>query len=158
MSSRSLDDLTPSLKEKALLLEEKAKGAGLDFIITCTARSILEQLALYAQGRMPLRYVNLLRSEAGLWLLNGTTNARKITWTLKSRHIADIIKGEKARAFDVALKNKEGKIHWNLKVDTQDDEVPDYEQLGAIGESIGLEWGGNWKVKDYPHFQEKRHA
>jgi hypothetical protein len=27
--------------------------------------------------------------------------------------------------------------------------------MGEIGESVGLEWGGNWtgKLRDMPHFQ-----
>lgn len=29
-----------------------------------------------------------------------------------------------------------------------------FEKVGAIGKSIGLEWGGDWKsIKDMPHFQ-----
>lgn len=29
-----------------------------------------------------------------------------------------------------------------------------FEKVGAIGESLGLEWGGEWKsIKDKPHFQ-----
>ena len=29
-----------------------------------------------------------------------------------------------------------------------------FEKVGAIGESLGLEWGGSWKsIKDKPHFQ-----
>lgn len=40
-----------------------------------------------------------------------------------------------------------GKPAWNVK-----DEV--WKKIGAIGESKGLEWAGNWKrFKEYPHFQ-----
>ena len=28
-----------------------------------------------------------------------------------------------------------------------------FERMGAIGERCGLEWGGNWKKRDMPHFQ-----
>ena len=29
-----------------------------------------------------------------------------------------------------------------------------FEKVGALGQSIGLEWGGSWKsIKDMPHFQ-----
>jgi peptidoglycan L-alanyl-D-glutamate endopeptidase CwlK len=28
-----------------------------------------------------------------------------------------------------------------------------YDKIGSIGKSIGLEWGGDWKFKDRPHFQ-----
>ncbi|MGL5346303.1 MAG: peptidoglycan-binding protein [Peptostreptococcaceae bacterium] len=48
-------------------------------------------------------------------------------------------------AFDAApLVN--GKIDWNNE--------SLFKKMGQIGESVGLEWGGNWKsFKDTPHFQ-----
>lgn len=34
------------------------------------------------------------------------------------------------------------------------DESPAYKAVGAIGMSLGLDWGGNWKsIVDEPHFQ-----
>lgn len=33
-----------------------------------------------------------------------------------------------------------------------DDEVL-WQKLGDIGIACGLEWGGKWKFRDYPHFQ-----
>ena len=31
---------------------------------------------------------------------------------------------------------------------------PLYDELGPLGESLGLEWGGRWKkIKDTPHYQ-----
>jgi peptidoglycan L-alanyl-D-glutamate endopeptidase CwlK len=34
------------------------------------------------------------------------------------------------------------------------DDSPLYANTGAIGESLGLEWGGHWKsIQDEPHFQ-----
>lgn len=51
-------------------------------------------------------------------------------------------------AFDVTLFNGSQPV-WNS---------PLYKALGAIGEEIGLEWGGNWKsIKDEPHFQLRPH-
>ena len=33
-------------------------------------------------------------------------------------------------------------------------ESPRYKAIGAMGDALGLEWGGNWKtIKDEPHFQ-----
>jgi peptidoglycan L-alanyl-D-glutamate endopeptidase CwlK len=29
----------------------------------------------------------------------------------------------------------------------------EYAEAGAIGIELGLEWGGSWKKKDFPHFQ-----
>jgi peptidoglycan LD-endopeptidase CwlK len=48
-------------------------------------------------------------------------------------------------AFDICPKT-EGKLNWNDK--------KLFGQVGQIGESLGLEWGGSWKkFKDPPHFQ-----
>lgn len=33
---------------------------------------------------------------------------------------------------------------------------PEWEQLGLIGESIGLVWGGRWKSKDKAHFESSK--
>lgn len=30
---------------------------------------------------------------------------------------------------------------------------PLWAKIGAIGKSVGLEWGGDWQKKDLPHFQ-----
>jgi hypothetical protein len=47
-------------------------------------------------------------------------------------------------AFDCApLKN--GKIDWS--------DYALFKKMGAIGKQIGLEWGGDWKTVDCPHFQ-----
>lgn len=47
-------------------------------------------------------------------------------------------------AFDV-VPVVNGKAVW-------DDDVM-WEKLGDIGVQCGLEWGGNWKFRDSPHFQ-----
>jgi len=65
-----------------------------------------------------------------------STPGKKVTWTKRSRHTAGI-------AFDVAVL-KEYRISWRPK---------DYFRIGQIGKSIGLTWGGDWKVRDYGHFE-----
>lgn len=47
-------------------------------------------------------------------------------------------------AFDVAP-YKDGKPNWNYH---------DWDSIGEMGKSIGLDWGGDWKsFRDRPHFQ-----
>jgi peptidoglycan L-alanyl-D-glutamate endopeptidase CwlK len=48
-------------------------------------------------------------------------------------------------AFDIGIFDKAGRKYFG--------ESPDYEKVGVIGESLGLEWGGRWKFVDEPHFQ-----
>lgn len=38
-----------------------------------------------------------------------------------------------------------GKAVWN--------DLTLFRRCGVIGESLGLEWGGRWKFRDYPHLQ-----
>lgn len=35
------------------------------------------------------------------------------------------------------------------------DDSPLYAECGRIGESLGLEWGGDWKFSDEPHYEVK---
>jgi peptidoglycan LD-endopeptidase CwlK len=48
-------------------------------------------------------------------------------------------------AFDIGIFSADGKTYYG--------ESPLYKRVGAIGEGLGLEWGGKWKFNDEPHFQ-----
>jgi peptidoglycan L-alanyl-D-glutamate endopeptidase CwlK len=82
---------------------------------------------------------------------------KKVTWTLQSKHLIDLEDGNldnnKSRAFDIAI-TRDGKPVWDVKVDVNHDQYPDYEQAGKIGEAVGLRWGGKFKSPDMPHFEE----
>ena len=157
MASRLLSDLTATLQQKARLFLQKCYENKLQVHITCTARSLQEQAALYAQGRRSLDEVNSMRLLCGLWALKESENLHPVTWTLSSLHVTCLddedINNDKARAFDVAIV-KDGKFIWQLKADTNNDNLNDWEEIGEIGESCGLVWGGRWKNPDRPHFQE----
>lgn len=163
MFSRSMSDCTPSLQEKEKKLRDLASLAGLAYAITCTSRSYRVQVALFAQGRQPIEEVNSLRRLAGLASIIEAENSKPITWTLLSKHIVNlddaIVDNDKARAFDVALL-KGGKAHWDVKANVNVNDVPDYEELARLGESVGLRAGARFKDKngkprpDYPHFEE----
>jgi len=156
VSSRKIEDLTPKLQLLYSLFKAKMDILEITFIVTCTARLVKEQVALYAQGRQTLKEVNALRKMAGFYLIKENEN-KKVTSTLKSKHLIDlddgILENDKSRAFDIAI-TKDEKVTWDLKVNVNENEVPDYIEAGRIGESVGLVWGGSWKnFKDYPHFE-----
>lgn len=127
MSSRSIDDLTPHMRELTVKFLDKCAQAGLDILIYCTLRSNEEQDALYASGRTisgPIK-----------------TNAR----AGQSSHNPD--KMGKARAFDF-VPMIHGKPQWNDK--------DLYLKAGILGESVGLKWSGRWsgRMRETAHMSE----
>jgi hypothetical protein len=158
MASRSVTDCTPELREKIKKFTIAMFSAGIPFIITCTARTVDEQVALYAQGRKETWDVNALRYVAGMPPISDEQNKHKVTWTLKSNHLIDldddIPDNNLSRAFDIAIV-RDKKPVWDVKVDVNADHIPDYTQAGKIGEACGLRWGGRFKTPDMPHFEER---
>jgi peptidoglycan LD-endopeptidase CwlK len=156
MGSRSLDNLDPKLLILYQQFNLKMGEAGLVHIVTSTSRSILEQMALFVQGRLPIDVVNSFRSHAGLLLINKNEN-NVVTWTLDSKHITNMfdkdLNNDKSRAFDIAILNKQGQAIWDLKVDVNTNDIPDYDEPGKIGELVGLKWGGKFPNPDRPHFE-----
>jgi len=153
MSSRDLLLLHPQLREKCLLFLQETTLANLHPLITCTGRTRMEQEALWYMGRYTTPVVNQKRLLAGLSAIRPDEN-RKVTWTMNSLHLI----GEDGfcEAFDFCL-TKNGKAYWDIKVSLDDDQIPDYQEAGAIAIACGLEWGGSWETKpDYPHCQLRR--
>jgi peptidoglycan L-alanyl-D-glutamate endopeptidase CwlK len=148
MPSRRIEDLHPAARPKAEALIGQAKTElGLDIILTCTLRTEAEQLAYFAQGRKALTTVNELRADAGLPPITDEENRHYVTWVLTSIH-------EFGLAFDVAIMKPHSRlVEWSPKADFDDDGVPEYEELGLLGESLGLRWGGRFKGKDRVHFE-----
>lgn len=153
--SRNVNDLTPKCKQLHDAFNVKMKEKGLDYTVTCTARLENVQIALYAQGRDTLKNVNTLRYKAGLDPITEDENKKKVTWTLTSKHIVNDA-NPKSRAFDIALKGKDGKIHYDVKADINEDNKADYLQIGDIAKEVGLIWGGKFSSPDYCHLEEPK--
>jgi peptidoglycan L-alanyl-D-glutamate endopeptidase CwlK len=101
---------------------------GIPWMLTCTYRSQDEQDKLYAQGR--------------------TKPGKKVTWVKVSRHTSRV-------AFDIAIL-KDKKPVWDIKININNNEIPDYTEAGQIGEECGLVWGGRWSTPDFPHFELRK--
>ena len=128
MASRRIEDLQPLLQVKARhflnLCEREWPGGEVDVIITNTLRTMVEQQALYDQGR----------SKPG----------KIVTWAKpgSSAHNYGL-------AFDF-VPLRMGKPVWG----TKGADLELWMRCGHIGETLGLEWGGRWTKKpDMPHFQ-----
>jgi peptidoglycan LD-endopeptidase CwlK len=52
-------------------------------------------------------------------------------------------------AFDIGIFSEDGKEYYGAS--------PDYAKVGALGEKLGLTWGGSWDFHDPPHFQFNPH-
>lgn len=143
---KDIDELVPIARDKCREFLKKCDEAGLNVVINETRRSVVTQMIYYLQGRLDVASnskiideFNRLRKMTGFWELsrNEALNKR-ITWTFESKHID-------GKAFD-AVPIKDGKPWWNAPEDV-------WTQMGLIGESVGLIWGGRWTHKDYPHFE-----
>jgi len=154
MSSKSLMDATPQLRVFASTLIMKAKqDLNLTIIVTSVSRTFNEQVALFAQGRVRLNEVNILRKKVDYKPIIQSEN-RIVTWTFLSKHV--VWPGELSHAIDIVILDKNGKASWDVKADVNDDNLPDYIQVGALAKTIDpmVKWGGDFvDDKDYPHFQ-----
>jgi hypothetical protein len=82
MASTKIEDLTPLMQQLYYDFETRMMVAKIPFKVTCTARTLAEQEALYAQGRKALDETNSLRTKAGLPHINAAENKKRVTWTM----------------------------------------------------------------------------
>jgi peptidoglycan LD-endopeptidase CwlK len=149
MASRDIKQLTPRMQIKIERLLDELAFAGMSYFkISCTYRSQEEQNALYARGRQSLDVVNNLNKQVNIPLITDEQNKHIITQLKHSVHT-----DKEAVDFYIL---KDGKYCDDLKVDINKDDIPDWDEFGALAAKCGLEWGGSWKTfKDYPHVQWK---
>lgn len=150
--STNIEMMSPQLKEKYILFKSETEKKGIFFDITSVDRNIIEQMALFVQGRLPIETVNSFRHHAGLPAIS--SNNVVVTWTLNSKHIVNEKLGIKySRAFDIILKCKKGKRTYDIKVDVNNNKISDYYEVGQIWKKLGGKWGGDFKNPDRPHFE-----
>jgi len=163
--SRNLEMATPFMKEFSLqLIYRSEKELGHLVIVTSVDRLFREQMALFAQGRQPLMEVNILRFGVG-WPAITEKENRKVTWTMASKHIINLLDldpaNDKARAVDFGIVIAGKYITEDKDLDANG--IPEYDELGLLGEKIGgerIKWGGRFKDSkgnpkpDKPHFEE----
>jgi peptidoglycan L-alanyl-D-glutamate endopeptidase CwlK len=124
INSRKIDDLHPKVAIMCNKFIAECDKQDIDILITSTYRDAESQNALYAQGR----------TKPGRIVTNAKAGQSWHNWKC---------------AFDVVpLRN--GKPVWG----TIGKDLELWNKVGAIGESVGLEWAGRWKrFKEFPHFQ-----
>lgn len=126
LNDRRLTGVHPALAERARRLLELAAAEELALLVTQGLRTFEEQDALFAKGRTtkPIGRAYYVTKAKGG----------------QSWHNFGL-------AFDVVVLDATGKEAWSYK-------HPGWARAGALGKSVGLSWGGDWKgFKDYPHFE-----
>jgi peptidoglycan L-alanyl-D-glutamate endopeptidase CwlK len=98
--------------------------------------SLEAEAALLGYKIIPTSTYRTQEEQNKLYAKGRTSPGKKVTWTKNSIHTT-------RRAFDIAILI-DGKITW---------EPEHYIRVGKLGKTLGLTWGGDWKVKDYCHFQ-----
>ena len=143
--NRDINMLVPIVADKCRALINEAAMRGIKLIVTSTLRTEAEQRALYAQGRRSIEEVNTIRRIAGMIQIKDKNNSI-VTGARYSMHQAGC-------AFDIALTSKSGLPTWDAFADINDNDIPEYEEIGLIGESLGLSWGGRFRSRDLCHFE-----
>jgi peptidoglycan L-alanyl-D-glutamate endopeptidase CwlK len=144
MASRRLEDLSKTMQPLCRAFLDKCRADGMDVIIICTYRSSEEQNREYSKGRTTSSGIGVTAKRP---LGRTVTNAKGG----QSYHNRTDSQGNPAaEAFDF-LPLHNGKAVWNTT--GQDFEL--WLRAGEIGESLGLVWGGRFKMRDYPHMQLK---
>lgn len=70
--------------------------------------------------------------------------ARGVSWTTHSKHIdGDAID---LAPYDIYELHGPDKLQWNSA-------DPAWQRMGALGEALGLVWGGRWTHRDMGHFE-----
>lgn len=128
MPSRKIDDLRPDVASMARVMLARCDAEKLPVVVACTYRSIEEQAALYAQGRTTPGRI--------------VTNARAGESAHNTRQALDVYPLHNGKL--AGLDNPTGRALW--------------ARLGAIGKAAGFTWGGDWRMRDYPHFEFKGRA
>ena len=127
---RNINALHPRLQAIIPKLKEECKKAGIIISIGECVRTVAEQDALYAKGR----------TAPGSVVTNckGTTYSSMHQWGVAFDFYLSMDVDGDGQTNDDAFNN--AKKH--------------FQKVGAIGKSLGLEWGGEWtSIVDMPHFQ-----
>lgn len=124
INSRKIDDLNPKVAVMCRKFIAECEKQDIDILITSTYRDAASQTDLYAQGR----------TKPGRIVTNAKAGQSWHNWRC---------------AFDV-VPLRSGKPVWG----TLGKDLELWNKVGAIGESVGLEWAGRWKrFREFPHFQ-----
>ena len=135
LSKRSLDTMVGVNPNLVKVIKEAIVNSPFDFMITQGVRTAKYQNELYQQGR----------TKRGLKVTNADGYIKK------SNHQMKVDGYGYAIDFVIMDKTKKDGFDW----DTESKYEAVAKHLLEVGHKLGidLEWGGDWRFKDYPHIQ-----
>ena len=107
-------------------LQPVAQKAARLFLDTCKARGIDIFVTEYHRSQARQNY---------LYEQGRTRPGKIVTWTKNSNHTSGY-------AWDIAVNPPNALYDANI-----------IARAGQVAKELGIEWGGDWKEKDTPHFQ-----
>ena len=99
----------------------------------------MELVARCVEAGIPVLIVDTLRTQDE----HAANIAKGVSWTTRSKHLT-------GDAIDLCP-YETYQLHGPDKLQWADGPV--WHRLGAIGEALGLRWGGRWVQKDLGHFE-----
>ena len=132
LSTRSLDTMAGVNPNLVRVIKEAIATSPFDFMVTQGLRTAKYQNELYQQGR----------TKRGLKVTNADGYIKKSNHQMKVDGFG--------YAIDFVILNGKA-LDW----DTESKYEAVAKHLLEVGHKLGidLEWGGNWRFKDYPHIQ-----
>ena len=151
--SRSIEDMDPTVQIRARALLAALQSAGLHHVVTCTRRTVEEQLAYFAQGRAQLAVVQALRAHAGMRMLEEAENKYTVT---KADGVFSRSRHQEGRAIDITPATLSGQPTWEYL-----EYAKQYRAIGAIARGLGWNCGMDWAPvnlttmlgADPPHYE-----
>jgi len=142
-SQESLDKMKKVHPKLVEVIKAAIVGSPFDFRITAGARTAEEQFALYQIGR----------SKSGKIVTNCDGKRAKSNHQIKSDgfgHAVDIFPcGVIENGVYRKFTSEEGYDEKKLKL------IANHILAVAKSKNVNIEWGGNWKMNDTPHFELK---
>jgi peptidoglycan L-alanyl-D-glutamate endopeptidase CwlK len=121
-------------------------------MIYCTFRDAGEQARLYRQGRTKDQ-IKKCRSRLKSLGFDQLSHLLKAAAPIEGSKLTFAGPGESFHQYGLAydcVPLVNGKPEWR----TRGTSLALWQQVGALGESVGLEWAGSWgRFKEFPHFQ-----
>jgi peptidoglycan L-alanyl-D-glutamate endopeptidase CwlK len=140
-ANKNMKGVHPKMRQKVLCIIQEMYQDGIRFSVHTGMRSYQQQAALYAQGRESLQHVNEMRRRVGYYRLSTKENRYRVTWVKFSWHNTGL-------AVDLVEdgSSKRG-IQWSWR------NIKNFHKIGKYAKKHGLQWGGWWRKKDWPHLQ-----